>query len=89
MENVSQAKALSLPKARKRRRRRKRKSVKFGNCKCQTAVFSCKCCGKIFFCISHLQQEAHKCTTLNLAAEEAQAKAPGDANEQKADLANC
>lgn len=61
-------------KSAKKKKKRKKNKCKFRGCKCQTAVFfPCKCCGKNY-CIGHLQQEAHKCSSLNLAAQEARQK---------------
>ena len=61
-------------KSAKKKKKKKKKKCRVRGCKCQTAVFfPCKCCGKTY-CISHLQPEAHKCSSLNLAALEARQK---------------
>ena len=73
-EKCQSGESLKPSKSAKKKKKKKKKKCKVRGCKCQTAVFfPCKCCGKNF-CISHLQQEAHKCASLNLAAEEARQK---------------
>ena len=61
-------------KKKKNKKKKKKNKCKVRGCKNPNFIlFPCKCCNNDY-CITHLQQNAHKCSALNLAALEAKQK---------------